>query len=212
MGAQMWVKAAFSRSSKISNGRGYSGSQAADHILRSNGVYGVAIETASGFLGDHYDPRTRTLRLSRDVYQSTSLAALGVAAHEAGHALQHADGYLPLQVRSLLVPITSVGSTMAWPVLLMGFLFHSAMLFKWGVIFFSSVVAFQMITLPVEFNASYRALRALKETEIVSNSELAGSRRVLTAAAMTYVAASATAVLQLVYFLIRGGMLGGSDE
>jgi len=212
IGAQIWVKSAFSKYSKIASQSGYSGARAANNILKRNGIDDVDIEEATGFLSDHYDPRTKTLRLSPDVYRSNSLAALGVAAHEAGHALQHAHGYGPLQLRSILVPVTSIGSNLAWPLLIIGFLFHSAMLVQLGIVFFAGVVLFQLITLPVEFNASYRALAALRESGFVSDYEIGGSRRVLTAAAMTYVAAAAAAILQLIYFLIRAGILGGRDD
>ncbi len=212
LGAQIWVKSAFSKYSKIDSTSGYSGAQAAYNILRRNGIDDVDIEETSGFLSDHYDPRTKTLRLSPNVYRSTSLAALGIAAHEAGHALQHAYGYVPLQLRSLLVPVTSVGSNLAWPLLIIGFILHSAMLVQVGIIFFAGVVLFQLVTLPVEFNASSRALSALQKSGLVTEYEISGSREVLTAAAMTYVAAAAAAIMQLIYFLIRAGILGGRDE
>ena len=212
LGAQIWVKSAFSKYSKIDSTSGYSGAQAAYNILRRNGIDDVDIEETSGFLSDHYDPRTKTLRLSPNVYRSTSLAALGIAAHEAGHALQHAYGYVPLQLRSLLVPVTSVGSNLAWPLLIIGFILHSAMLVQVGIIFFAGVVLFQLVTLPVEFNASSRALSALRKSGLVTEYEISGSREVLTAAAMTYVAAAAAAIMQLIYFLIRAGILGGRDE
>ena len=212
LGAQIWVKSAFSKYSKIDSTSGYSGAQAAYNILRRNGIDDVDIEETSGFLSDHYDPRTKTLRLSPNVYRSKSLAALGIAAHEAGHALQHAYGYIPLQLRSLLVPVTSVGSNLAWPLLIIGFILHSAMLVQVGIIFFAGVVLFQLVTLPVEFNASSRALSALRKSGLVTEYEISGSREVLTAAAMTYVAAAAAAIMQLIYFLIRAGILGGRDE
>jgi len=212
LGAQIWVKSAFSKYSKIDSTSGYSGAQAAYNILRRNGIDDVDIEETSGFLSDHYDPRTKTLRLSPNVYRSRSLAALGIAAHEAGHALQHAYGYVPLQLRSLLVPVTSVGSNLAWPLLIIGFILHSAMLVQVGIIFFAGVVLFQLVTLPVEFNASSRALSALRKSGLVTEYEISGSREVLTAAAMTYVAAAAAAIMQLIYFLIRAGILGGREE
>jgi len=212
LGAQIWVKRAFSKYSKIASRSGYSGGRAAAVILSRNGVDGVRIEEARGFLSDHYDPRAKKLRLSADVYRSNSLAALGVAAHEAGHALQHAQGYAPLQLRSLLVPVTSLGSNLAWPLLIIGFLLQSAMLVQLGIVFFAGVVLFQLVTLPVEFNASFRALAALRASGLVSDYEIGGSRKVLTAAAMTYVAAAAAAILQLIYFLMRAGFLGGGDD
>jgi len=172
----------------------------------------VRIETAQGFLSDHYDPRSRVLRLSPDVYSTPSLAAVGVAAHEAGHALQHAAGYAPLSLRTALVPAASVGSQLAWPLLVFGFLLQATALVKLGVVFFAAAVVFQLVTLPVEFNASRRALAAVESVGILGPDELPGARQVLTAAALTYVAAAVTSVMQLLYFLLRSGMLGGNDE
>jgi hypothetical protein len=210
--AQLWVKGSFSKYSKISSQSGYSGAKAAYSILKKNGIDDVSIEETKGFLGDHYDPRTKSLRLSRNVYRSNSLAAIGVAAHEAGHALQHAQGYLPLHFRSHLVPVASIGSNLAWPLLFIGLFLKSMMMVKWGILLFSGVVLFQLVTLPVEFNASRRALAALRTSELVSEYEIDGSRKVLTAAAMTYVAAAAAAILQLLYFLLRAGLLGSRDD
>ena len=210
--AQLWVKGSFSKYSKISSQSGYSGAKAAYSILKKNGIDDVSIEETNGFLGDHYDPRTKSLRLSRNVYRSNSLAAIGVAAHEAGHALQHAQGYLPLHFRSHLVPVASIGSNLAWPLLFIGLFLKSMMMVKWGILLFSGVVLFQLITLPVEFNASRRALAALRTSGLVSEYEIDGSRKVLTAAAMTYVAAAAAAILQLLYFLLRAGLLRSRDD
>jgi Predicted Zn-dependent protease len=196
----------------MSSQSGYSGAKTAFNILKTNGIDDVSIEETTGFLGDHYDPRTKSLRLSPDVYRSNSLAAIGVAAHEAGHALQHAQGYAPLHLRSLLVPVASIGSNLAWPLLFIGFFLQSMMMVKSGVLLFSGVVLFQLVTLPVEFNASRRALAALRTTGLVSEYEIDGSRKVLTAAAMTYVAAAAAAILQLLYFLLRAGLLGSRDD
>jgi len=212
VGAQIWVKRSFSKYNKIASQRHVSGAQAAHRILKINGINDVDIEKVSGALTDHYDPRSKTLRLSSEVYQSDSLASLGIAAHEAGHAIQHAHGYVPLEIRSLLVPVTNLGSNLAWPLMIIGFLLHSSMLLQLGIIFFGGVVLFQMVTLPVEFNASYRALGALRESGVLEEFEISGSRKVLTAAAMTYVAAAATALIQLIYFLIRAGLIGGNDE
>jgi len=210
--AQIWVKGAFSKYSKMNSQSGYSGAKTAFNILKTNGIDDVSIEETQGFLGDHYDPRSKTLRLSPDVYRSNSLAAIGVAAHEAGHALQHAQGYAPLHLRSLLVPVASIGSNLAWPLLFIGFFLQSMMMVKSGVLLFSGVVLFQLVTLPVEFNASRRALAALRTSSLVSEEEIDGSRRVLNAAAMTYVAAAAAAILQLLYFLLRAGLLGRRDD
>jgi Zn-dependent membrane protease YugP len=209
--AQIKVKSSFSRYSKIPTSRGITGAQAAREILRAAGINDVGIELSKGFLSDHYDPRTRVLRLSETVYAGNSLASVGVAAHEAGHAIQHARGYLPLKMRSALVPISSLGSNLAWPLLIIGFIFTAKSLILAGIIFFSLAVAFQLVTLPVEFNASFRAIQALPQAGILMETEVAGARKVLSAAALTYVAAAASAVLQLVYFLLRAGFLGNDD-
>ena len=202
--AQGLVKSSFSKYSKVGNRRGITGAEAARRILDSSGLSEVRIEPAQGRgLSDHYDPRTKVLRLSPDVYGKASLASVGVAAHEAGHALQDSRGYTPLKLRSALVPAAQLGSTLAWPLLFLGMFL--------GVIFFSGAVLFQVVTLPVEFNASARAMRALEGVGILSGDELSGARRVLSAAALTYVAAAVTAVLQLLYFLLRAGLLGGDD-
>ncbi len=208
--AQIWVKSAFSRLSKVGVTTGLSGADAAQRIVRNTGM-DVRVERVDGFLSDHYDPRTRVLRLSSDVYDGRSLASVGVAAHEAGHALQHAQGYVPLQLRTAIVPVTSIGSQLAWPLLFIGLLFQLTGLLYVGIVLFSAVVFFQLVTLPVEIDASRRALALVRSQGIVAtDAEAAGARSVLTAAAMTYVAAAASAILTLVYFLIRAGLLGGS--
>jgi Zn-dependent membrane protease YugP len=211
--AQAKVKLAFSKYSKVGLSTGYSGAQAAAHILRQADLGDVAIEQSQGWLSDHYDPRSRTLRLSPAVYAGRSVSAVGVAAHEAGHALQHARGYAPMALRKAFVPMAGIGSYLAWPMIFFGFILQSMHLVQIGVILFAGLVAFQLITLPVEFNASSRAKRVLAETGIVVTEEEAkGVRSVLSAAAMTYVAATAVAVLQLLYFLLRSGLLGGGDD
>jgi Zn-dependent membrane protease YugP len=212
VGAQMWVKAAFAQYGRVPNRRGITGAEAARRVLQAAGLTAVRIEQSRGFLSDHYDPRSKVLRLSPDVYGQSTLAAVGVAAHEAGHALQDARGYQAMQLRSALVPVASIGSNLAMPILIFGFLLQAAALVKVGVILFAAVVAFQLVTLPVEFNASSRALKALGGVGVLAADELPGARKVLTAAAMTYVAAAVAAIGQLVYFLLRSGMLGGSDE
>ncbi len=210
--AQVKVKRSFDRYARISTARGMSGAQAAMHILRSHGIGDVGVERGRGFLSDHYDPSKRMLRLSPDVYDGRSISSIGVAAHEAGHALQHAQGYAPLQIRSFLVPMTQFGSWMAWPLIFIGLIFQSMALMQLGIIFFGVAVLFQLVTLPVEFDASRRAVAILGQQGILSDQELSGTREVLNAAALTYVAAAAAAVLQLVYFLLRSGLLGGRDE
>jgi hypothetical protein len=210
--AQFKVRSSYKKYSKIPTSRGITGAKAARLILDAQGIRDVSIELGKGFLSDHYDPRSKVLRLSESVYAGDSLASVGVAAHEAGHAIQHAQGYVPLQLRSALVPISSLGSNLAWPLLIIGFIFMAKSLIMAGILFFSLAVLFQLVTLPVEFNASSRALQALPATGILTDTELAGARKVLTAAALTYVAAAATAIIQLLYFILRSGLFGGSDE
>lgn len=209
--AQMWVKSAYAKYSRIPNRNRVTGAEAAQIIARRMGLQ-INVELTSGLLSDHYDPRTRTLRLSPHVYNGYSIAAVGIAAHEAGHAIQHAHGYAPLQLRNALVPVTMLGSNLAWPLIFVGFIFHWLALIKVGILFFTAVVVFQLITLPVEFNASRRALKVLHDTNILTKHELPGAREVLTAAALTYVAAATAAILQLLYFLIRAGLIGGHEE
>lgn len=209
--AQFWVKGAFKKYSNVPVRGGMSGAQVAEHIVAQAGL-GVRVERVQGFLSDHYDPTKRVLRLSPDVYDGRSISSVGVAAHEAGHALQHAKNYLPLQWRSALVPITKIGSMLAWPLLMIGFMLQAAGLIKLGIIFFSAAVLFQLVTLPVEFDASRRAVAVVASHGIVTGDELTGVKKVLTAAAMTYVAAAAASIAQLLYFLIRAGVLGRRDD
>ncbi|MBP6875879.1 MAG: zinc metallopeptidase [Candidatus Eisenbacteria bacterium] len=210
--AQIKVKSTFARYSRVATHSNINGAEAAARILQSFGIGNVDVQQTQGFLSDHYDPRKRVLRLSPDVFQGKSIASLGVAAHEAGHALQHAQNYFPLQVRSALVPVTQFGSWLAWPLLLIGFLLQSQQLLLAGIILFSAAVLFQLVTLPVEFDASRRAVAILGSQGILSGPELDGTRKVLSAAALTYIAAAAAAVLQLLYFLMRAGFLGSRDE
>jgi len=211
--AQIRVKTAFSKYSKKGTVKNYSGAEAAALILRNSGVDDVRIEPSSGWLSDHYDPRSRTLRLSPDVLTARSIAAVGIAAHEAGHALQHAKGYAPMKLRSAIVPVASIGSSLAWPMIFIGFFLNSMGMVKIGIVFFAAMVVFQIVTLPVEFNASSRARKALINTGILANDEeIAGVRSVLGAAALTYVAGTIVAIMQLLYFLLRAGLLGGSDD
>ncbi len=203
--AQYKVKSAYNKWSRRSTRSGMSGAQAAADMLSREGLNDVRIEMVDGFLSDHYDPSKRVLRLSPGVYKSNSIAAVGIACHEAGHALQHARGYAFLGLRSVLVPTASLGSWMAIPLIIIGFIFSSLMLVKIGIVFFGVVVAFQLITLPVEFNASSRAKEALQRNMVLSNGdEVQGVNEVLNAAAMTYVAAALSAVAQLIYLIILG--------
>ena len=199
---QMKVSSTFKKYSKVWSSRGITGAEAARLLLQKGGIYDVSIEQVPGRLSDHYDPRTKVLRLSPDVYSSTSVAAVGVAAHETGHAFQHAFSYGPLALRSSLVPAANIGS-MAGPYLAMiGLIFSSELLLNLGIILFSAAVLFYLVTLPVEFNASSRALKMLEDGGILTTQELTGSKRVLQAAAMTYVASALTAVASLARLLL----------
>ncbi|MCA9726570.1 MAG: zinc metallopeptidase [Candidatus Eisenbacteria bacterium] len=208
---QFWVQSAFKKFSRVPVAAGLSGAEVAERIVAQAGL-GVRVERVQGFLSDHYDPTHRVLRLSPNVFDRRSISSVGVAAHDAGHALQHAKNYLPLQWRSALVPITKVGTTLAWPLLLIGFLLGSLGLVKVGIIFFSAAVLFQVVTLPVEFDASRRAVAVIQQMGLVTTTEVAGVKKVLTAAAMTYVAAAAASIAQLLYFLMRAGLLGGRRD
>ncbi len=210
--ASFKVKSTFSKFSRVGTRSGLTGAQVAAEILRRNGLSGVSVVETGGFLSDHYDPARRVVRLSPDVFRSSSISAIGVAAHETGHAVQHAKSYSPLMLRNMLVPVASIGSNMAWIVILIGFAMGALGLVKAGIILFSAVVLFQLITLPVEFNASSRAKKMLAGYGMVSSTELAGVGSVLSAAAMTYVAAAASSVMTLIYFLLRAGILGGRDD
>ncbi len=211
LGAHVLVKSAYARYSREQTLRGISGAQAAAEILRRNGIRDVAIESVNGWLSDHYDPTCKTLRLSPDVYAGRSLAAVGIAAHEVGHALQHAQGYAFLGLRTAIVPAAQLGSSLAWPLIMFGGIFNLMGLMKLGVLLFGAVVLFQFVTLPVEINASSRAKAALRDCGILAHEgEAVGVSRVLDAAALTYVAAAIGTVLQLIYFLLRSGLLGGS--
>lgn len=202
------VKSSFARYSNVRSMSGMTGREAAERILRNSGIYDVQVQHIYGNLTDHYDPRNKVLSLSDSVYNSNSVAAIGVAAHECGHAIQHAKGYAPLSIRGALVPVAHFGSTISWPLILMGLLIRSnaSMLFiNLGILAFSFAVLFQIVTLPVEFNASRRAVRILGETGMLGPDELRGTRKVLSAAALTYVAGAAAGILQLLRLLIIGG-------
>ena len=208
--AQMKVSSAFSRYSNVRSLSGITGAMAAEQILHSQGIYDVTIQRVSGKLTDHYNPSNKTLNLSDAVYGATSVAAIGVAAHECGHAIQHARGYAPLSFRTALVPIANLGSKLSWVFIIAGLIFSfNGLLINIGIVMFSAAVLFQLVTLPVEFDASARALKLLSSTGIMNNSEVSQSKKVLSAAAMTYVAAAATAILQLVRLII---LFGGRDD
>ena len=205
--ASAGVNSTFAKYSKQYSSRGVTGAQAARLVLDKNGLQNIPIEQISGKLTDHYDPRANVIRLSSEVYNGTSTASIGVACHEVGHAIQHATGYTPIKVRSAIVPITNIGSKLAVPLIIIGILLSTlSEFFVWmayiGIIAFSLTVIFQLVTLPTEFNASSRALATIRENGILTAEELKGSKKVLNAAAMTYVAALAVAVAQLLRFII----------
>jgi Zn-dependent membrane protease YugP len=205
--ASINVNSTYKRYSKVGNSRGITSQQAAEAILHSAGIYDVRIERIKGNLTDHYSPNEKVLRLSDSVYGSTSVAAIGVAAHECGHAIQHQVGYAPLKLRSASVPIANIGSMLSWPLILIGLLLGSFGLAQIGVFLFVFVVAFQLITLPVEFDASSRALKVLNQQNMLFGDEMSGARKVLKAAALTYVAALFASILQLLrlVLLTQGG-------
>lgn len=207
--AQTKVQTTYSRYMRIPARSGITGGDAARELLRQNQIYDVKVEQVRGRLSDHYDPRSKTLRLSPEVYNSSSLAALGIAAHEAGHAFQHANEYTPLKLRNAIVPVVNIGSTMAFPLLLLGLLLNSLNLVVVGIAAFSLAVLFQLITLPVEYNASNRAIAALESGGIIHREEVGATRKVLSAAALTYVAATIMSVMQLLRLLLISGLLGG---
>ena len=202
------VNSVFRRYSTVRSRSGLTGREAAERILRANGIYDVTVRHIPGNLTDHYDPRNKTLGLSDSTYGSASVAAIGVAAHECGHAAQHATGYAPLKFRGALVPVANFGSTLAWPLILIGLLIgsRSASLFiNMGILLFSAAVLFQLVTLPVEFNASNRAVKVLETTGMLYPEEIRQTKAVLGAAALTYVASAASAILQLLRLLLITG-------
>jgi uncharacterized protein len=206
------VKSTFHRYSKVAARSGMSGAQAATELLRQKGIRDVTVEPVDGFLSDHYDPSAKVLRLSPDVYHGRSLAALGVAAHEAGHAIQHATGYGPLKFRSWVVKPAQIGSNLGGILCAIGVAMASTQMVWAGVVLFSAFVVFTLITLPVEFNASSRAVAVLADSNMIGRDEMDGTRAVLNAAALTYVAGAISAILQLLYFLFRAGLLGGRSN
>ena len=203
--AQAKISRAFHKYSRVQGGRGYTGARAARTILDRNGLLHVRVERAQGHLSDHYDPRTNVVRLSPGVYDSASVAAVGIAAHECGHAIQHAEGYAPMKLRSAIIPVTSIGSRLSVPLVLLGLFLNSGPLMAVGLIGYFLVALFQLVTLPVEFNASASALAIIGETSMLSEDEQAGAKKVLTAAALTYVAALLTSVTQLLRILLIYG-------
>ena len=199
------MNSTFSKYSRVRSHSGMTGKEAAEALLHREGIYDVRVEYVAGSLTDHYDPRSKVLRLSDATYQQTSVAAIGVAAHECGHAIQHARGYAPLSIRSVLVPVANFGSSIAWPLIIIGLIMNSQtsqLFLNLGVIAFSMAVLFQIVTLPVELNASRRALKILGNTGMLYPDEVRETRKVLTAAALTYIAGAASAILQLLRLIM----------
>lgn len=205
--AQLRVNTAFNKYSRIANSRGYTGAETAKYILEQNGIYDVTIRHISGNLTDNYNPKNKTINLSDSVYNSASVAAVGIAAHETGHAIQHAVSYFPIRLREMVIPVTQIGSWVYMPLLLLGMLFSSQMMIDVGIIMFSMIAVFQLITLPVEFNASNRAIKTIREGELLYGQELSGAKSVLKAAALTYVAALVSSLAQILRLMV---LFGGS--
>lgn len=200
--AQIKVKSSFEHYSKVTTSRRMTGEQAARQILRGNEIYDVSVERVAGSLTDHYDPKAKVIRLSDKVFSSTSIAAVGVAAHEAGHAVQYSVGYAPIRLRSVIIPVCQIGSNLAVPIIIIGLFLNIQALFGLGILFFATAVVFQAVTLPVEFNASRRALAVLGESRMLEEDEIPMAKKVLNAAAMTYVAAMLASMAQLLRFVM----------
>lgn len=211
--AQGRVNSTFSKFSRVASRTGMTGADAARRLLNSQGIYDVTVQQVAGNLTDHYDPWSKTVNLSQSVYGATSVAAIGVAAHECGHAMQDNEGYAPLKFRGALVPVANFGSRLSWPLILAGVIFGGlgSPLVQIGILMFTLAVAFQIVTLPVEFNASSRAVKLLDSQGILSGDEVNGTRKVLGAAALTYVAAAAGSILQLLRLLILFGGRNNRD-
>lgn len=210
LAASAKVKSTYAKYKRVRSLSGMTGAMAAERILHHSGIYDVTIQRVAGDLTDHYDPRNKTLNLSETVYGSDSVAAIGVAAHECGHAIQDNTGYAPLRFRGALVPVANFGATISWPMIILGvFLGYSETLINLGIILFSLVVLFQLITLPVEFNASNRAVRVLNDSGILYDDEIKYTKKVLGAAALTYVAGAASVILQLLRLVL---LFGGRDR
>lgn len=203
--AQYKVRSTYSKFSEIRSAAGMSGAETARRLLKQNGIHDVEVEEVGGMLSDHYDPRDKTVRLSSDIYHGHHLAGLAVAAHEVGHAIQHASGYMPLNLRHAFLPVCNIGSMAAFPLFFIGLMFQMPGLMDIGIAFFAAVVAFQLVTLPVEFNASSRAMAQLVDGRYLAPQEGALARKVLNAAALTYVAAAATSLMHLLRLLILRG-------
>ena len=208
--AQAKVSSNFNRYSRVTNRHHLTGAQAAEAVLRQHWIYDVRIERVAGNLTDHYDPRTNVIRLSQSVYDSPTIAAVGVAAHEAGHAVQYAVGYGPIRIRSALIPVTQIGSQFGVVLLFLGILLSFEPLFLAGIILFGATTVFQLVTLPVEYNASHRAIETIEGAHLLDEEEVRGAKKVLSAAALTYVAALLTSIVQLLRFILL--FAGRSDR
>lgn len=209
--AQSKVSGTFNKYSQVRSGRGLSAAQICRQILDSNGLYHIRIEHISGNLTDHFDPTSNVVRLSDSVYNSCSVASIGVAAHEVGHAIQYAVGYAPIRIRAAIIPVTNFGSKLSMPMILLGFVFGWQPLVNLGIILFSLMTLFQLVTLPVELNASSRALRTLEGDNILYGEEVSQARKVLSAAALTYVAALLTSAAQLLRLILLYGRRNNRD-
>ncbi len=207
-----WVKSSFSKYSQVGARNGMTGADIARAILQYNNVHDVRVEQTGGFLSDHYDPTSRTLRLSAQNYSGRSIAALGIAAHEVGHAIQHAEAYMWLGLRSKLVPMANIGTNASYFLIFIGSIMQFGAMAQLGVFLFAFATLFTIVTLPVEFDASRRALLALEGGHILQADEMVGARRVLRAAASTYVAAAITSIATLLYYAMRAGLLGGRND
>lgn len=201
--AQAKVKSTYSKYAAVQNARRITGAQAAANVLNNYGINNVRIEQTSGKLTDHYDPRTNVIRLSPEVYSGTSVASIGIACHEAGHAAQHAQGYAPIKIRNAILPVANIGSSAGVFIAIIGYFLGFGLLIDIGILLFASVVLFQLITLPVEFNASSRAMKVIAETNMLYENEQAGAKKVLTAAAMTYVASLLVSIMSLLRLILR---------
>ena len=211
LGASAKVNSTYARFSRVRSMTGMTGAEAARQLLNSQGIYDVQIRQVAGSLTDHYDPRSKVLRLSDATYNATSVAAIGVAAHECGHAMQDKEAYAPLKLRGSLVPVANIGSNLSWVFIILGIIMGANQtLLNIGILLFSLAVIFQLVTLPVEFNASSRALRVLKDSAMMYDDEVEDTRKVLSAAALTYVASAAAAILSLLRLVILFG--GGRDD
>lgn len=209
--SQIYIKSTYAKFSRVKNSTDLTGEQVARYILDQNGLQHVRVKQVAGTLSDHYDPRKQVVSLSSGVYGSNSISAASIAAHEVGHAIQHAKNYVPLKIRASLVPVVTITSNFMWVLIFSGFLFRSPNLVNIGIVIFAATVLFQVVTLPVEFNASSRAIKQLEQYNLVSSNEISGSKKVLTAAAFTYIAATIVAIAQLLRIIAISGNRNSRD-